>query len=276
MKNEKNKEDVKVFSLASANKTLKVKSEFNTVPLKDFTAIEMDLLFTIMTQMRDKGLQKVKFYFEDLKELSKYSYVGSLTKFAEDLDRVYSKLISLNVKIGTDRKWTRFVFFTDYTIDMDSQTITVSSHPNYAHLINDYLKASYTQIELEEIVSLSSKYSKGLYRLLKQFRSTGFYKVSVEDFRKLLDIPETYVFSNIRQKVLKPAFKELKEYFEDFKVKEIKAKGKRGVGSLEFSFVPEKNNTFEKDKYKNRNNFLTDVEYKKQQEKIAEDFWKNQ
>ena len=268
------KEDVKIFSISKANKTLKVKSEFNTVPLKNFTAVEMDLLFTIMTQMRDKGLQKFKFHFEDLKDLSKYGFERSVKRFAEDLDEVYSKLISLNVKIGTDRKWTRFVFFTDYTIDVDAQTITVSAHPNYAHLINDYLKASYTQIELDEITSLSSKYSKGLYRLLQQFRITGFYKVSVEDFRRLLDVPETYAFSNIRQIVLKPIIKELKEYFKNFKVKEIKGRGRK-VDFLEFTFTPEKANKFEKNKYDSEGRILSDSEYRKQQEKIAEDFWKN-
>lgn len=35
------------------------KNSFNTVPLRNFTGREMDLLFAIMAQMRDKGLNQI-------------------------------------------------------------------------------------------------------------------------------------------------------------------------------------------------------------------------
>ncbi|HEI2155207.1 TPA: replication initiation protein, partial [Staphylococcus aureus] len=74
------------------------------------------------------------------------------------------------------------------------------------------------------------------------YRSTGYYVVSIEDFRELLDIPEYYQMGNIDQKVLKPAMKELHNYFENLEVTKIKAKKGNKIAKLEFTFTGLKTN----------------------------------
>ena len=54
-----------------------------------------------------------------------------------------------------------------------------------------------------------------MYRLLKQFRTTGYYKITVEEFRRLLDIPKNYRMSEIDKKVLMHIKKELPNYFKN-------------------------------------------------------------
>ena len=240
------------FNLNSAKKEMKVANEFNTVPLRNFTATELDLLTTMMTQMRDRGLEVLEFDFSDLKELSRYNKETAIRSFADDLDSTYQKLISLNVKIGNDRQWTRFVLFTEYTINLDTQKIKIGTNPKFKHLINDYLELGYTQVELEEFVSLKSSYSKNLYRLLKQYRTKGTVFFNIEQFRYLMDIPESYKYGNIKQRVLSVAMKELKHLFKNLSLKEIKGRGKdkKRVVKLEFYFAKEKTEESIENKYK--------------------------
>lgn len=235
------------FNLNRSQKELKVVNEFNTVPLRNFNATELDLLITIMTQMRDKGLELIEFNFSDLKTLSKYNKETAIKSFANDLDSTYQKLISLNIRIGDDREWTRFVLFTEYTINLDNQVIKIGTNPKFRHLINDYLDLNYTQIELEEFVNLKSSYSKNLYRFLKQYRLTGKAFFHIDEFRTKMDIPDSYKYGNIKQQVLNVAIKELTPLFKNLTLIEIKGKGKykRKVVKLEFYFGQEKIKDFQ-------------------------------
>lgn len=215
------------------------KNEFNTIPLRNFTAVEMNLLFTIMSQMRDKGSNEIEFNFKDLKILSNYNKETAIKSFIKDLEKTYDKLISLNVKVGDSKRWTKFVFFTKYTIDSENKSISIGVNPEFAPLINE-LTTNFTKFELEEVTSLNSSYSKSCYRLLKQFRKTGYYKVTVDRFRYLLDVPETYNMSNFTSRVLKPIETELKDYFTNLEVNKIKSKNdKRKIEYLEFVFKPQ-------------------------------------
>ena len=104
------------------------------------------------------------------------------------------------------------------------------------------MTANFTRFELAEFVSLKSSYSKGLYRLLKQFRTTGYYEVPIEDFRRLLDVPKSYRMSDINKTILTPALTELSDIFPELQCEKIKraVAGSRGVSvvKLIFSFKP--------------------------------------
>ncbi|WP_318794174.1 replication initiation protein, partial [Bifidobacterium longum] len=110
-------------------------------------------------------------------------------------------------------------------------------------LLND-LTSQFTRFELAEFTALRSSYAKECYRRLKQYRQTGVWKVSLEDFRRLLDVPKSYRPSEINKYVLKPIEEELGPLL-NLKVhrKYLKKKPGRGRASLvgfEFEFDPEK------------------------------------
>lgn len=215
------------------------KNEFNTIPLRNFTSTEMDLLFTIMSQMRDKGTSEISFTFSDLKYLSNYNKETATRSFVNDLEQTYDKLIQLNIKIGTTGEFTKFVFFTEYSISESKKTISIAVNQKFTHLINE-LTGNFTKIELKEITQLKSSYSKSCYRLLKQFRKTGYYKINLKSFRYLLGVPESYDISNFTKRVLNPIEKELPKYFKNLRINKVKSnRDKRKVESLEFRFTPE-------------------------------------
>ena len=76
-----------------------------------------------------------------------------------------------------------------------------------------------------------------MFRLLKQYKHTGYYKVSVDEFKRLLNVPESYTMRKITDKILSIVLKELSDNFIDLKVNKIK--DGRVIKFLEFSFKPQ-------------------------------------
>ena len=162
----------------------------------------MDLFFSICSQMRDKGLDKITFTFEQLKDLSNYKY-EAFDRFITDIENVYNKLIKLNIRIETEEKIVRFVLFTDYEVDKIKSTVNISVHKEFKYILND-ITGNFAKFELAKFVSLKSSYSKTAYRLLKQFRKTGYMVLTIDDFKEQFSIPRSYRMSHIDIKVLQP------------------------------------------------------------------------
>ncbi len=223
-----------------ANIKVKYKNELNLIPMRNFDSVEMNLFFSICAKMKDKGISKVRFTFEDLKELSAYKPT-SVKRFADDLEAVYSKMIQLTYRTEEPGIREKFVLFTGYRIDENNQTVDISVNPELDYIINE-LSTEFTKFELQEFTGIRSSYAKTMYRLLKQYRSTGFYKVKIEDFREILAIPDSYQMSDIDKQVLKPIKNELSIYFDDMKVIKHKARKRNRIAAIEFRFKEKKVN----------------------------------
>jgi len=93
---------------------------------------------------------------------------------------------------------------------------------------------------------------KLLYRELMQFKSTGKLYLTMEDFRKKLDIPNSYNFSKIKDRILVPSIQDFSFIFKKFKIvvtynnedeieinenTEEKRGDKRKVTNINFYFV---------------------------------------
>ncbi|MFD2073909.1 replication initiation protein [Azotobacter chroococcum] len=86
------------------------------------------------------------------------------------------------------------------------------------------------------MADLTSTHSIRLFELLQQFRSTGFYAVSVAEFRELLELGPSYErYSNLKLKVIDPAIAELRE--KSGLLVELKTEKKgRAINRLTFKF----------------------------------------
>jgi plasmid replication initiation protein len=215
------------------------KNEMNTVPLRSFKSNEMDLFFSICSKMRDKGLRKIKFTFSELKELSDYKYTA-YDRFTEDIESTFEKLQELNFRIETERKIIKFVLFPEVEIDKDEHTVEVKTSERFEYILNNLIN-NFTKFELEEFTELRSSYSKTAYRLLKQFRRSGYLILQIDEFKRLFDVPESYQMSDIDKRILNRIQDELPRYFDNLKIKKIRGKGKRKryIEHIEFKFDPE-------------------------------------
>ena len=217
---------------------VKYHNDVNSVSLQKFTSKELDILMTIMSRMRDHGEDEITFTFDYLKRLVRWQERKQDTKtFALSLDRTYQKLIQCNIRIGDDRHWVRFVLFTRYAVDLDKQLISIRVNSEFRFVLNE-LSSNFTRFELEEFTGLKSSYTKEFYRRMKQFRSTGYWKVSFEEFKRLLDIPGGYLIRHIDAKVFAPIMAELSEkyHLEIKKLYEKHGRGRPRVSGFEFTF----------------------------------------
>src|SRR5699024_12325143 len=76
-----------------SNELVKYDPELNTIPLRKFTPIEMNLFFSIVSRMRDQGNKTVRFSFDQLKELSNYKPTAN-KRFIDDIENTYQKILS--------------------------------------------------------------------------------------------------------------------------------------------------------------------------------------
>jgi len=221
--------------------TVKYQNELNLVPLKNFNAKQMDLFFSLCARMKNKGLGKIKFSFEELRELSDYKMTATKV-FVGDLEQLYKNMLNLSYRTENEDEIEYFVLFNGFKIDKKNKFVEVSINQDLENVING-LTTEFSRFELSAFTSIRSTYAKTLFRLLMQYRSTGYYTVRIEEFKEIMNIPKSYTqMGQIDQKVITPAMKELHKYFDDLEIKKIKAKKGNKIERLEFTFSGIKTN----------------------------------
>lgn len=227
--------------LTMANEIVKYHSELNTIPLRKFTPVEMNLFFSIVSRMREKGAKTVRFSFDQLKDLSNYKATANI-RFIDDLEETYKKILELRFGRRSESGLTRefFVMFTKFKIngDADEPYVDIQIFEDALPLLNSL--DSWTRYSLQQFNELQSSYAKTMFRLLKQFRSKGYVYYSKEDLYELLDIPKYYKQGNIDQTVFKPIRQELTAIFKGLSIKKKYGRGRgRPVLGYQFTFKPE-------------------------------------
>lgn len=233
-----------------ANEIVKYHHELNTIPLRKFTPVEMNLFFSIVSRMREKGDKTVRFTFDQLKDLSNYKATANV-RFVDDLKTTYEKILSLRFgrRSASGLSYDMFVMFTEFKIDGDADVpyVDIRIYEKALPLLNGL--DSWVRYSLQQFNELQSSYSKTMFRLLKQFRTKGFAYFSKEDFHELLDIPKSYKQPDIDKRVIKPIRQELTAIFKGLAIKKKYGKGRgKPVIGYQFSFKPEikKANDFNK------------------------------
>lgn len=224
-----------------ANEIVKYHHELNTIPLRKFTPVEMNLFFSIVSRMREKGDKTVRFTFDQLKDLSNYKATANV-RFVDDLKTTYEKILSLRFgrRSESGLSYEMFVMFTKFKINGDTPEpyVDIQIFEDALPLLNGL--DSWVRYSLQQFNELQSSYSKTMFRLLKQFRTKGYAYFSKEDFHELLDIPKSYKQSDIDKRVIKPIRQELTAIFKGLTIKKKYGKGRgKPVIGYQFSFKPE-------------------------------------
>ena len=229
----------------SMNKTIvQYNSDLNKISFKDFNEKDLSLFFAICSRIRDKGSEIVVLEFEQLKRITNETNHISAYTYAKTLDGLAAKLASLNFGYITDTKFIRESAFPKFEADFENKTLTVQVSQTFTYLFNE-LSKEFTLFELDEFLNAKGKYSKLLYRLLKQFKTTGKYYVFMDSteerpgFRELMNIPEGYKTKDITRRILDTSVEELRKLksFKDLRYDYVK-KGRK-VNKVIFTWVPE-------------------------------------
>ena len=223
-----------------SGETVIYKNEMNLVPLRRFTATEINLFFAMCNKLKEQDTNTLHLSFDELKELSNYSpETRNINRFVDDLQRVYDKMLDIRYTIRTETKIKKFVLFYKYEIDISERYLEIATSPDLKYILNS-ITSNFTKFELKEMTHLKSTYAKNMFRILKQYKHTGYMKIKIDDFRERLDIPKSYRMTDINKNVLKPIVTELNATFNNLHINKIKAKKGRKIEWLEFIFDAEK------------------------------------
>lgn len=224
----------------------------NKTYLKNFNALELNFFMAICSKLKAQGTDEVIFSFSELKKKIQYDRetTRNTDNFINKLRSTNRKILNSICEIETKDYIDQFVLFPTFRISKKTGTLTVRINQDYAYLLNDF--SNFTEFGLANFIKLSSKYVKLLYKELMQFRSTGKLYLTMEDFRKKLDIPNSYSFSKIKDRILVPSIQDFSFIFKKFKIvviynnedeveinenTEEKRGDKRKVTNINFYFV---------------------------------------
>jgi plasmid replication initiation protein len=217
------------------NKVLVQGNSFTMARRYDITASEADIIYMLLALLgKDDPVDKVYYiYVKDLEKITgrELSY-GQVRKSTTRLiSRVYEILEGKDVlQVGIISS-ARYVAGTG--------RIAIRIDPEVRPYLFG-LKSNFTKYGFFMVMTLSSKYSKQLYEILSQFKSTGIFRISVHKLKYILglvdekDKKEKYtIWTLFARKVLDVAQKELEEYTDISFTYEAKKQGRK-FSELEF------------------------------------------
>lgn len=192
-----------------SNEIVKFSNQFNNVALKKFDAVHLDVLMAIASRVREKGTATVEFSFEELRGLMRLRKNLTNKQLADKIVQTNARLLALNYMFEDSGKIIQFALFTKFVTDPQEATLAVGVNEEFAFLLND-LTSQFTRFELAEFADLKSKYAKEFYRRAKQYRSSGIWKISRDEFCRLLSVPKSTAeqVRDLNKRVLKPIIEE--------------------------------------------------------------------
>lgn len=216
----------------------------NAVPLRKFTPVEMDLFWSICAKMKRKKMDIEVFDFDEIRELSKFSVRGEI--FADEIIKMADKLSELSFYFEDEHVWEKLMLFQRFRVDKDNKTLTVQASERFEFILNT-IGSNFTRFELENMTQLDSSYTKELYRQLMSHKDNqtkkGAWFVTVEDFRTILSVPESYRMADIDKRIFNQAKREFLQknaegnsIFSKFEVIKIKAKKGNKIQSFQIYF----------------------------------------
>ncbi|RVY84642.1 RepB family plasmid replication initiator protein [Helicobacter pylori] len=258
-----------VVSTPKDNTYITYHNNTNKVNLGKLSEREANLLFAIFQRLKDQGNTLIRFEPQDLKRMLNIDISN---------ERLSEVVIKLWDSIKTADFWKisetetsiiqeNYMLFSRCKIELnkpskDLKYLEIQLNDNYHYLLNNLGMGQYTSFNLLEFQRVRGKYAKTLYRLLKQYKSTGILSVEWSQFRELLDIPKDYKMENIDQKVLTPSLKELRKIypFEHLSYKkERKSHDKRKVTHIDFYFEQLPQGEAKKQKQKDKQRAQRDI-----------------
>lgn len=229
---------------------VKYHNDLNTVVMRNWKPVEMNIFFGIIAKLRDKDTRKVIFSTDELREMTDTAGNKNINRWNKAMIEVSQKVSQLNYYYEDEERYVLMMLFSMFEVNKKEQTLTVQVSEHFDYVLNQ-LNATFTSYELREFTELRSSYSKSMYRLLKQWRTVGKKRFSVDEFSMLLDIPNSYSKGMVDRQIINPIIDELSNYFDNLKVKKIK-ENTRGnpITHYEFTWTPEKTGQWIENKYK--------------------------
>lgn len=246
------------------NEVVKYSNELHELKFNSLNEAQQNVFFTLLQQFRKASGDTLELDFNKLFELAQISQGTNYRK--EILDKLGRlQEFKFRYQINELGDLRQDVIFPSIETDSKNKVLRIRVSQGFKdRYISSPIKG-WTRYELAEFVGLSGTYTKTIYRYLKQFKSSGRWRIRYDDFKELLGVPEKYRASEIDKWILKPAIKELSAERNLFDMRRtpfeklvvIKHKNGREIEALEFCFMPQPVSELEKDEKENERNLAT-------------------
>lgn len=212
--------------------------DFHNLQLQNYSVKERAVFLTLCLKVMEQEDDVVVFDIAELAKISNYAPRKKGDNIILFLKELNDKLKTMEVmQIKENGGFKSIILFPTFEVNPTSGKVKIRVNPDYKYLLN-HLKAPYTIQALIEYSELKSGYSQLMYSLLKCWNKAKKLKISLEDFRSELGVPEGYSISVIDKRVLAPIMKELPKIFYNLKVEKIKTG--RSVSGFLFTWADKK------------------------------------
>jgi hypothetical protein len=182
-------------------------NDLNNMFTQDLTSKELNVLMTVFLMARDRGIDIVKIPVSELRDIAVIKGMSN-KDFCKDMESFDKKINSIIYKNTDSGEYVRVTVFDKFYASKENMTVCFGISTNATYLFND-LNSNFTRMNLCVHNRLSLKASKILYRNLCQYRTTGYWRITLKDFINKFGISPSYETRNIKSLVINPAIREL-------------------------------------------------------------------
>lgn len=211
---------------------VKYHNDLNKLKFYLFGELEQNILMGVFLNARFHDTKEFILNADDVAKFlpqrnpSKQEIFNRVMSLRENLFKIdYTHEIKLDNGLIELSFYNIFSVFTlVYTTEnREFEYLKIKISDDFSYLIHNITKLM-TQFELEEFLFLNGKYAKALYIHLKQFRTTGIWRVKWDDFKEILGIPSSYQICDIDKRILNPCVEQLSSPLNLFELHENKTK----------------------------------------------------
>lgn len=201
---------------------------------------EQTMLYLLLKELKHKPNEKVIIPFNSIKgydknnEESMISIINTVNSLWNKIKMVDYTLYSYSGK--KVRSAGGIILFSYLSINQKEQVIKLKLNSDLKDFINRFDKQHFMSLQLKEFKEQPNKYGQALFRLLENNAETGNFTIKKDELMDLLKTPKSYRNNFFNSRVLMPAVKVNKAFFDDLKIDKIKSG--RKILSYKFSFTP--------------------------------------
>lgn len=237
--------------------TVKYDNYLNLILFKGMSKLDNNIFFAILSKLQNKGSEEIIIDGVEIKKIIGDT-IHNNEVLKKNIRELAKKIASCLVEFETEKSYKYFTLFRTLEVLKGKEfSIIARISEDFVFLLND-IKSGFTIFEVYEFCNLRSKYSQILYRLLKQYKSTGLLSMEWSKFLEIMNIPEKNTMVDIN-KIIKSSVNELANLvsknnmlpFENLTYVKTKTPGYGNkITGITFTFVAEKN------KIKENNNIM--------------------
>jgi plasmid replication initiation protein len=195
-------------------------------------AVEMDIVLKLITEIKKEheDLYPYRFKVKDIEQR-----IGKKLNRAT-LKKAGRQLMSKPLEIPRSNNGFLYInWVSNFEYIASSGVIEVSFDSKLKPYLMQ-LKSHFVIADLEQLLKLTSEYSKRLYMLFKQREyQTADYEIEVEELQAMLQVPKSaYRYAEFKKSIITPALKQINERTE-LKINLEEIKEGRKVKTLKFS-----------------------------------------